>query len=62
MTKKKRPARFAERRAGKIVPGGTVPFTTAFPALQSNPIAPLRIVEWRVDRWLNVSRVEVRHG
>ena len=61
MTKMKRPAALQSGRAGEIVLLGTTPLTTAPLNLQCNPIVPVRIVAWRVDRWLGVSCVEVRH-
>jgi hypothetical protein len=61
MTKRNRPGALASNRAGENVLVGTSPLTTATLELQGNPIAPARIVAWQVDRWLCVSRVEVRH-
>jgi hypothetical protein len=62
MAKANRPGALQSARAGEIVLVGTSPHTTARIDLQCNPLAPVRVIAWRVDRWLGVSSVEVRHG
>jgi hypothetical protein len=61
MTKTNRPGALASAPAGETILGRTIPNTTASLHLQCNPVAPVRIVGWQVDRWLGVSRLEVHH-
>jgi len=64
MTESNRPAaRWQSARAGDFISGEMVPHTTAAPHLQRHRRnRPPRLMAWRVDRWLSVEAVEVRHG
>lgn len=48
-------------RAGECVLGGTLPHTTPETHPQSR-IASVRLVGWRVTRFLTVEGLEVKHG
>jgi len=60
MHKINQPGALASDRAGEFVLGGTFPLTTVIPNLQRHRFKPIRIVSWRVSRWLGVERIEVR--
>jgi hypothetical protein len=55
-------ARWQSDRAVEIVLGRTLPSITSSPDLQHCRRPVIRIVGWRVTRWLGVERVEVNHG
>ena len=49
-------------RAGNFVLGGTISHTTSEHGSQSSRTPPVRVVGWRVSRWLSVEQVEVQLG
>jgi hypothetical protein len=62
VTKTVRPGAHHSDRAGEVVLAGTLPLTTAIQVLQLHRVTPLRLVSWRVNRWLGVETVEVTNG
>lgn len=58
MTASKRPGAHHSDRAGEIISGETFPNSTVTPNAQRHRAPPLRIVSWRVNRWLTVESVE----
>ena len=62
MAKTHRPGAHHSDRAGEIVLGGTFPHNIATPHTQRDRMKPLRLISWRVNRWLGVESVEVCHG
>jgi hypothetical protein len=58
----KRPAASESGRGGEIISGEMLPNTTVTPNAQRHRATPHRVVSWRVNRWLTVEVIEVRHG
>jgi hypothetical protein len=62
MTNYKRPGALISDRAGEIVLDGTLPLITPTAGLQRHHHPSIRLVGWRVNRWLGVESVEVSRG
>ena len=62
MQEEKRPGAHHSDRATECVLVGTLPHSTRLPHTQRSRNLPVRLIGWRVTRWLAVEAVEVRHG